>query len=162
MLTSAKELEIRTFLGAKIAAVTASSFIRRPMIDSKQDWVALLGKTNIDGEYEMRYCTVDLLQFTDSDDEGCDDDPVVNLLYQVHLFHQYKEERSDDSNSTDNFIAVLLNLRNTFLNANRSIGVLDGAESLPLIQSGYILLGADALTGTFGHSVDLQLPVEIR
>jgi hypothetical protein len=164
MLTPEKELAIREAQGTKIALLTGSVFVRRPMIDSKQDWVDLLGKENVDGEYEVKYCTVDLLSFTDSEEEGCDDDPVVNLLYGVRIFHGYKEKRSDDSNSTDDFIALILNLRNAYLNADRSVGspAIPKVESLPLIQSGFILLGEDPLSGAFGHYIDLQAPIEVR
>lgn len=164
MLDAAKELTIRTALGEKIAAITASVFIRRPMIDSKNDWVDLLGKLNVDGELEVRYCTVDLAGFTDSAEEGCDDDPVVNLTYSVHLFHEYKEGRSNNSNSTDDFTAAVLSLRNAFLDADRSLGTpaLAKVETLPLVQSGFIILGTDPVTGSYGHFVDLIASVEVR
>lgn len=162
MLTPEKELTIREAAGTKIALLTSSTFVRRPVIDSKNDWVELLGHENVDEEYELKVCTVDLLQFADSDDEGCDDDPVVVLTYGVHLFHEFKEVRSDDSTSTDDFYALVLNLRNAFLDKNRSLGDLDKVESLPLTQTSFILLGDDPLTGSFGHSVDFQLRVEVR
>lgn len=161
-LSSAKEKTIREALGTKAAALAGSAFVRRPVIDSKQDWVELLGKTNIDGELEVKVCTVDLLQFTDSDQEGCDDDPVATLVYQIHLFHQYKESRSDDSSSTDDFNAAVVDLRNAFLDKNRSLAGLSGVENLPLTQSGFIILGDDPLTGAFGHYVDLLAKVEVR
>ncbi len=162
MLTPAKELTIREALGTKIALITSSAFVRRPMISSKQDWVELLGSENVDEEFELKVCTVDLLSFTDSEEEGCDDDPVVLLTYRIHYFRQYKELRSNDSNSTDDFNADILNLRNSFLDEDRSLGDLAKVESLPLTQSGFILLGDDPLTGAFGHFIDLQLQVEVR
>lgn len=162
MLTAEKELTIREAAGTKIALLTGSTFVRRPVIDSKIDWVDLLGHANVDDEMELRVCTVDLLQFLDSEEEGCDDDPVTTLTYGVHVFHQFKESRSDDSTSTDDFNALLLNLRNSFLSNDRSLGDLPKVESLPLTQSGFILLGDDPLTGSFGHSVDLLLRVEVR
>jgi hypothetical protein len=61
MLDPTKELAIRTALGNKIAAVTGSVFIRPELFDSKQDWVESLGVQVIDGETELRACTVDLL-----------------------------------------------------------------------------------------------------
>lgn len=163
-LTPEKELQIREALGEKTAALTGSVFVRRPMIDSKQDWVELLGKENVDEELEIQACFVDFLGFTDSDQEGCDDDPVVTIDFRIHLFHEYREERSDDSTSTDDFTAVVLNLRNAFLDANRSLGspVLARVETLPLVQSGFIILGVDPLTGAFGHFVDFTASVELR
>jgi hypothetical protein len=162
MLTPEKELTIREALGEKIALITGTAFIRRPMIDSKQDWAEILGKTNVDDELEVKICTVDLLGFTDSAEEGCDDDPVVILTYSVHLCNQYKESRSDDSNSTDDFASAVLALRNKFLEKDRSLAALAKVESLPLTQSGFIILGIDPLTGSFGHFVDLQIKVEVR
>jgi hypothetical protein len=159
MLDSVKELTIREALGTKIGNLTGSVFVRRPVIDSKQDWAELLGVENVDGELELKVCTVDLMQFADSPTDGCDDDPVVTLTYQVHIFHEYKETRSDDSNSTDDFTALILSLRNTFLNSNRQLAA--GSEHLPLAQSSFILLGDDQLTGAFGHSVDLLAKVQV-
>jgi hypothetical protein len=162
MLTPEKELTIRQAAGTKVAALTGSVFLRRPVIDSKQDWVEALGVANVDDELEVRCCTIDLLQFTDSDEEGCDDDPVVTLTYIAHLFHQYKESRSDDSNSTDDFTSTLLSLRNDFLRGGRDVPGVAKAEYLPVTQSGFIILGIDPLTGSFGHYVDLQIKVEVR
>lgn len=161
-LTAEKELAIRTSLGEKVAAITNSVFIRRPLFDSKQDWTEGLGHVNIDGETEIRACTVDLYSFTDSPTEGCDDDPVVTLTYGVHLFHQYQESRTDESNSTDDFNAAVLDLRNTFLQGSRDVAGAAGSEYLPLVQSGFIILDDDPLTGAFGHYVDLQAQVEVR
>lgn len=162
-LTAAKEKSIREALGTKVALVTGSAFVRRPLIDSKQDWVTLLGVVNADDEYEIKYCTVDLAGFNDSDQEGCDDDPVVTITYQCHLFHEYKETRvADSSNSTDDFNAAFLTLRNTFLDDDRSLAALDRVESLPLAQTAFIILGTDTLTGAFGHYVDFTIAVELR
>jgi len=166
MLDAEKELTIREALGDKVAAQTGSVFVRRPLIDSRQDWAEQLGVENVDGELEIRFCTVDLLSFTDSETDGCFDDPLVTLTYGVHLFYQYKETRSDFSNSTDDFTAMLLSLRTSFLNANRGLAprgypALENVEHLPLTQSGFIILGSDELTGAFGHYVDLQVQVQI-
>ncbi len=161
MLDAAKELTIREALGQKVAGITGSVFVRRPVIDSKQDWVDLLGIENVDEEFELRYCTVDLLGFTDSPTDGCDDDPLVTLTYAVHLFHEFKEARSDDSNSTDDFTAAVLNLRSRFLETDRSLGSLERIEHLPLRQSGFIILEEDPVTGSFGHFVDLQCMVQV-
>ena len=162
MLTSAKEKTIREALGAKIAALTGTAFVRRPMISSRQDWAELLGIVNASGELELRLTTVDLAGFTDSETEGCDDDPVVFLTYRVHLFHEYVEARPDSSNSTDDFAAVVIGLRNAFLQGSRDIPGVPRAEHLPLVQSGFIILGDDPVTGAYGHSVDLEARVEVR
>jgi hypothetical protein len=160
MLDASKELAIREALGAKVAAVTGSAFVRRPVVDSKQDWAGL-GVQNIDGELELRVCTVDLQSFDDSPDYGCFDDPMVTLTYAVHVFFEFKEKRSDDSNSTDDFAAAVTSLRSSFLDADRTLASLAKVESLPLVQASFILLGDDPLTGGFGHSIDLLAKVEV-
>lgn len=160
MLDPAKELAIRTALGNRIFSVTAFVFIRRPYIDSRQDW-ASYAYANTDGELEMKVCTVDLLRFDDSTEYGCDDDPQVTLTYGVHLFMQYNEGRTDGSNSTDDFISKLLYLRYTHLTGDRAVAGVTGAEYLPLVQANSILLGDDPLTGAYGHSVDLIAKVVI-
>jgi hypothetical protein len=167
MLDPAKELIIREAIGDKISAITGYVFVRRPLIDSRADWAELLGVENADGKLEIKYCTVDLLGFADSPTDGCDDDPLTTLSYSVHLFNQYRESAvSDDSNSTDDFTATVLDLRNSFLNANRGVGPrgyppIENVERLPLVQSGFIILGEDPLTGAFGHYIDLIAKVEV-
>jgi hypothetical protein len=161
MLDPAKELAIRTALGTKVAALTGSVFIRPELFDSEQDWVEKLGVQNVDGELELKYCTVNLLQFTDSPTDGCDDDPVVFLTYQIHIFDGFTEQRSDLSNSTDDFIAKILDLRNEFLESSRNVAGVDKADYTPLTQSSLILLGDDPLTGGFGHFTDLQQRVQV-
>jgi hypothetical protein len=161
MLDPAKELAIREALGTKIAAFTQTAFVRRPMIDSKQDWVDLLGQENVDEEYELKVCTVDLVSFVNSATDGCDDDPLITLTYSAHLFFEYKETRSDDSNSTDDFVALILNLNNDFLQGDRDVDGVEGAEYLPVSQSSSILLDEDPLTGAFGHFTDLLIKVQV-
>jgi hypothetical protein len=162
MLDPAKELTIRQALGTKIGNITGSAFIRRPIIDSKQDESELLGVLNVDNEEEMHVCTVDFANFVNSATDGCDDDPMVTVTYKIHLFREYKESRSDLSNSTDDFIALVLNLNNAFLNADRSLASLPKVETLPLAQLSDIVLGDDPLTGGTGHFVDFLARVQVN
>lgn len=160
-LTAAKEQQIIDALKAKFAGVTGASNIitDMPVIDSKQDEIDLLTVQNVDDELEIKYCYLSFLGYADSETDGCDDMPVVFLDYNAHFFAQFKELRSDNSTSEKDFKAWILNTRNKFLEDNRTL--LVGCEHTPLTQSGFIILGDDPLTGSYGHFQDLTLRVEI-
>lgn len=160
-LTPAIENTIVTALKAKFEAVplVSNCLIDNPLVDSKQDAVDLLTVQNIDDETEVKYIYISFLGFEDSATDGCDDNPSVNLTYNAHLFWGYKERRSDNSTSEKDFKALVLDLRNKFLNRNRVI--LPNCETTPLRQNNFIVLGDDPLTGAYGFFVDLTVKVEI-
>lgn len=95
-------------------------------------------------------------------DDGCEDMPLVYATYNLHLFQQFNSKRADDSTSTKDMKALVLNLRNRFLETeNNARKLTENSESLPLSQNNFILLDNDPLTGYYGHFVDLKLRVEI-
>ncbi len=160
-LTPEKEIQILDALKAKFEAVAGAEnvLIENPLIDSKQDAVDKLTVQNVDGQTEVKFIYISFLGFQDSATDGCDDNPVVYLTYNAHVVWGFNEKRSDDSFSEKDFKALVLNLRNKFLNKNRTI--LADCETSPLVQSAFIILGDDPLTGAFGHIVDLTVKVEV-
>lgn len=158
-LTPEKEKQILEALKAKFELYAANVITDEPLFDSKQDVVDAITIENVDQETEVVYCKLSLSGFEDSATDGCDDEPVVFLTYTAHLFRQYKEKRSDDSTSENDLKALILNLRNKFLERGREL--LADCEHAPLRQTTFIILGDDPLTGAFGHYVDLTCRVEI-
>ena len=154
------EINLRAALAAKIRTVAANLIVDEPVIDSKHDEIELLTKENVDDEIEIVFGKLDFLKFEDSTTDGCDDEPLVTLFYKLHLFQQFKEKRSDNSTSAKDFTALILNLRNRFLQSNRMLGA-SNIEHLPLRQILVITLGEDPLMGAEGHFADFEIRVEI-
>lgn len=163
LLTPEKELLIIDALKTKFEGVSGVSnvIVENPVIDSMNDVVEILSVENSDGETEVKYIYISLLGFSDSEEDGCEDDPLLTLNYNAHIFWQFNEKRNDDSTSEKDFKALVLNLRNKFLEKNRKLSGIEMSETTPLKQQNFIILGNDALTGVYGHIVDLQTNVEI-
>jgi hypothetical protein len=160
-LTPEKELQILDALKTKTESVEGAEnvLVENPLFDSKQDVLEKVCVENVDGETEVSYIYWSLLGYEDSTTDGCDDNPVVYLIYNAHVFRGYKEKRSDNSFSEKDFKALILNLRNKFLQKNRTI--LANCETTPLKPNNFIVLGDDPLTGAYGHYYDLTLKVEV-
>lgn len=163
-LTPEKETEILAALKTKFEAVSGvdNVLIENPLIDSKQDAVEKLTVQNVDDESEVKYLYLSFAGFEDSLTDGCDDNPVVYLNYNAHLFWQYKEKRSNNTSSENDFKKLVISLRNKFLETeNNARSLAANSEHLPLKQNDFIILDDDPLTGSYGFFVDLICKVEI-
>lgn len=163
-LTPEKELEILAALKAKIVAVPGATNViaDEPLFDSKDDILDAICLQNADDETEVVYLKIDFLQFEDSETDGCEDNPVSFLSYNLHVFQQYSEKRSDDSSGLNDLKAFLINLRNRFRETdNNARQLLAGCETEPLKQNNFIVLGNDPLTGAYGHFTDLLCKVTV-
>ncbi|MBS1797457.1 MAG: hypothetical protein JSS81_26780 [Acidobacteria bacterium] len=160
-LTPEKELLILDALKAKIESVAGAEnvLVENPLIDSKQDAVERLTVQNSDDQTEVKYIYISFLGFEDSETDGCDDEPVVTLTYNAHVVWGFNERRGDESFSEKDFKALVLNLRNKFLESRREL--LPDCEHQPLKQQNFILLADDPLTGAYSHFIDLILKVDI-
>lgn len=156
-LTAEKEQQILDALAAKFALIAENVITDDSTFDSEQDVIDAITKKNVDDELEVRYCKIDFLNFKDSETDGCDDMPVVFLTYNAHLFFGYKEKRSDASTAQRDAKTCFINLRNKFLEFNRTI--MEGVEHEPLKQRTDFILGNDELTGNYGYSIDLTVRV---
>jgi hypothetical protein len=162
-LTPEKELLILAALQSKFQSVEGADnvLIENPLIDSKQDVVDLVTVPNIDDELEVKYIYLSFQGFEDSATDGCDDMPSVILKYNAHVVHCYKEKRSDASSSEQDIKALVLNLRNKFLNKNRTLTGVENSETAPLVQTNFIILDVDPLTGADAFFTDFLVKVEI-
>lgn len=165
-LTSEKEAAILEALKLKVESVPGviNVITNEPLLDSKQDilrkfCVKHAGNKN---KTEVVYLKVDFLGFEDSLTDGCEDNPVVFLSYNLHVFQGYQEIRTDGSTSAGDIKQLVINLRNEFLRTqNNARRLAAGSESTPLRQNNFIILDNDPLTGAYGHYVDLIARVEI-
>ncbi len=163
-LTPEKELLILTALKAKIETVPGAVNViaDEPLLDSKQDVLDIICRSNVDDETEVVYLKIDFLGFQDSATDGCDDNPVVFLNYNLHVFQGFKEIRSDNSTSAADLKRLVINLRNEFLRTDDNARQLaPNCESAPLRQNNFIILDNDPLTGAYGHIADLIAKVEL-
>ncbi|MCD9186711.1 MAG: hypothetical protein LUM44_09770 [Pyrinomonadaceae bacterium] len=164
LLTPAKEIDILTALKTKFEAVedVSNVIIDDDLFDSEQDVIDNLSiqKTS-DDETEVKYIYISFASFEDQTEDGCEDDPAVTLNYNAHIFWQYKEKRADNSRIANDFKALVINLRNKFLNKNRTLEGIGNCETAPLVQNHSIILDNDDLTGFYGYIADFTVPVEI-
>lgn len=139
-------------------------FTDRPLITSKQDFVAKFFKTETvaPGGAVVKYALVEFARFTDTDD-GCADNPVVLIGYNIHAFiEHYGAEGAAADNSHNELAAFILNARNIVLQSP-NITLADSTRHFlnPLTQPEMIVTDNDTVTGLEGHYVDLQLEVEV-
>ena len=164
-LTDEKEAEILEALRAKVASLpNAKNVIAdEPLLDSKQDVLKTICVQNTDKKTEVKYIKIDFLGFEDSATDGCEDNPVVYLSYNLHVFQQYVEKRKDNSTSTKDVKKLVIDLRNLFLvTENNARVILPNTETQPLTQNQFIILNDDPLTGAYGHYVDLICKVTVE
>lgn len=163
-LTPEKELLILAALKAKIESVPGAVNVvaDEPLLDSKQDFLDAICVQTSDDETEVVYLKIDFLGFEDSETDGCEDNPVSFLSYNLHAFQQYKELRGDGSSGLKDIKALLLNFRNRFLETDNNARILlAGCELQPLTQKTFIVLDNDPLTGAYGHYFDLIARIEV-
>ena len=162
-LTPEKELALRQQLKTDIETVPATGavFIKPEYFTSEQDFLDAVGKEVVAGEdLEVRFCQISFLSFEDNDQDGCEDNPAVSVRYKIHFFHQYVSERSDGSNSHDDFVAMLLNLRNNFL---QTIEIDANTEREALKQDGFMITDDESefFKGAFGHWINLIAKINL-
>jgi len=161
-LTPAKELAIREAIRSEIETLGVPTFSRRRLISSKQDFYAKLGTLAIGNKTEVRFVQMDLINFTDLVGEGIDDCPPVRLAYRLHVFFQFADLRSDDSNSTDDFIKFCLDLRH-LINELDEVDDGDGRKHSigKLTQTSDILTDNDSIADVTGHYAEFLVEVDV-
>lgn len=139
-----------------IGPLAGKVFNRRRSISSRKDFFAKLGN-DVDDKTEIRYIEIELLNIEDSETEGFDDCPVAVLTYNLHLFHEFADLRSDNSNSDKDFTELLLLLRTFFLGEQEFTITGWEIQTQPLIFSEFTQFGNDTFTDVRGHWKDLTL-----
>lgn len=93
-------------------------YAHRLWIENESEAVRKMGyKHPSSSKTEFRVLLVDYDRFEDTED-GCDDEPVYNLVYGLKLAVSHSDKRPDDSTSTDDFARFALTMRARVL-ANR-------------------------------------------
>lgn len=161
-LSETDELNIRNEIVALLLTepLAGNVFDRRRSISSRADFYRKLNVDVNDGR-EVRFIEVELLNLDDSPDEGADDNPVALLTYNFHLFHQFVDERSDDSNSDRDFTNLLIRLRRLFLNSRDFIGRRGVSDDAALTADEFTQFGPDTFTDVNGHFKDLTITIRV-
>ncbi len=162
-LTPDIELAHIAILKADIESVanTGAVFDKLMFFNSEADFAKAVGKQLAAGDdLEVQFCQISFLGFEDDPEDLCEDDPAVKIIYRLHLFHEFKQERKDGTNSHDTFAAAVLNLRNKFL---ATIQINDHTDREALVQDGYIITDDESefFKGAFGHWINLITKVEL-
>lgn len=160
-VTKEQEKAVRDAIKVKIEKFSAikNVFTRRRFISSRADYYRKLGKTVAGNRTEISFAEIRFLGWTDDENEGFEKTPAIILQYQIHLFLEFADERSDGSNSDDDFTGAILDLRNEFL-LNSNIG--DYGKGEPLTNDVFAQFGNDTLSDAEGHFIDLRLDVKHR
>lgn len=156
------ELMVRGLAAEKCRAVegVGNVFTKRFYVVGKQQYVEKLGIENAaDGDIEVRALFLEYVGYEDTP-KGCDDAPGYNLVYNLRAVQEFVDERDDGSNSSDEFAAFVMNLRDAFLR-QRNFGFPDRLYHTPLMMTDRIRIDADELTGAFGHIALFTLKVEV-
>ncbi len=164
-LTKEIELDVRAKLRTDIRSIAASGLVlaKPTYFTGKQDFVDELKKAGTQvvngGDIEVRFCQMQWIGFEDVPDD-CEDNPPVKILYKLHFFHEFISKRSDSSNSHDDFVAMILDLRNLFL---ANIVLPNNREREPLKQDGFMITGDENefFKGAFGHYQNFIVKVEV-
>lgn len=162
-LTPEVELFHRSKLKESIMEIqgTGSVFTVPEFFTSYQDFVDAVGhEVSAGDDLEVQFCQISWLGFEDSEDDPCEDNPAVKIIYRLHFFHQFEQKRLDGSNSHDTFTAMIINLRNKFL---LSIVQAPNIEREPLKQDGYIITDDESefFAGAYGHWCNLITKISI-
>lgn len=161
-ITIVEEQLCRSAIVADIDAIDLSGnvFNRRRKITSRMDFFDKLGVDVGAGdgmEREIRFVDVDLLNIEDSPDEGPDDCPVAVLTYNLHLFHEFADERPDGSNSDRDFTDLQLRLRTHYLDEREFTIPGWEIQLQPLQFPEFTQFGNDTFTDVKGYYKDLTL-----
>lgn len=156
------ELLVRGLVADKCRAVPGIGHVatKRFYVVGKQQYVEKLGIENeADGDIEVRILFVEFQGFEDTS-KGCDEAPFYNLIYSVRAFQEFIDERTDGSNSSDDFAEFVMNLRDAFL-SGRDLGFPERLLHTPLSMAQRPIVDDDPLTGAFGHILPFLLKVEV-
>ncbi|MBA3243025.1 MAG: hypothetical protein H0T60_17535 [Acidobacteria bacterium] len=156
------EAMVRGLVAAKCAAVegTGHVFTQRFYVVGKQAYVDKLGiESSADGNYEVRCLFVEFVGYEDLA-KGCEDAPHYHLIYSMRAVQEFADVREDESSSSQEFAAYVMNLRAAFLTA-RDLGFPARLHHEPLSMDERIRIDDDEMTGVFGHIAPFVLKVEV-
>lgn len=157
-LDGTTEKSIREAVAAQLdlLGVCGNIFTRRRFITSRQDFARALGKRSVDEKTEINFLEIEFLKFVDSDVQGFDDCPSIELTYGLHLFKQFVDDRTDGTNSDLDFTTAILAIRDRILRTDSFAGGVDPILTMPEFAQ----FGNDSLTDCKGHSADLVLTID--
>lgn len=166
-ITSQKEKDVLAALVRKFETVSGISNIvtTDDLLDSKQDVIAAVCVRDSDNKTIVKFCQVKYTGWRDSDTDGCDDDPVVFMRYNVHIFQAYTPKRKNGTTPYEDIKILDIELHNIFRAKNRKLydadsNALPKCESQPLVPVSDIILNDDPLIGSVGYFRDYLLEVE--
>jgi hypothetical protein len=155
-ITDEQEFRAAFLADLETFVLAGNVFPRRRSVNSRADFFKKLGKV-VSEKTEIRFVEIDLLNIEDNETEGFDDCPVANLTYGLHLFHEFADIRSDDTNSDTDFTELLLLLRSFFLSKRDYVLTNFDVQTDPIKPADFTQFGNDTFTDTIGHFKNLTL-----
>lgn len=171
--TQEKELASRNWIKDTINEVVPDLpvMITPFYFSSKEDFIAQCHQSLVDSmdksqfeAFEAYFAEITFLRFQDSDTEGCDDNPVTFVFYNVHIFKQFKDVRSAGTNSHDELLDLVVALHNKFLDDREHPTYGEALTRYPLTQPNNLQRRAESefLVGQIGDIINLQVRMEVR
>jgi hypothetical protein len=164
-ITISDEQTLRAELAADLATIPVAGnvFDRRRKFNSRQDFLQRTQQTIGTGSgktKEIRFIELELINVEDSPDEGFDDCPVAILTYNLHIFHEFNDGRTDGSNSDTDFNDAIFQLRSKFLSKRKFVsGRVQTDAGITPPGTEFTQFGNDTFTDVTGHFKDLTLKV---
>lgn len=171
--TDVKEKASRDWIKDSINAVDATLpvMVTPFYFSGKEDLIAQLHQSSVDTltkeeyeAFEASFATITFLRFQDSDTDGCDDNPVTWVYYNIHVFKQFKDVRSAGTNSHDELLALAVALHNKFLDDREHPTYGESLTRYPLTMPNNLQRRAESefLVGQIGDIINLQVRMEVR
>lgn len=132
----------------------------RVYIENEAEAVRTFGYKHPSGnKTEFRILIVDFESFEDTED-GCEDNPVFNLVYALKLVVSHQDPRPDLTTSTDDFARFVMTMRSRVL-ADRHLGDYARLRCENLTVSQPMEYGIDDETLIVGHIGQYELRVRV-
>jgi len=171
--TAAKEKASRDWAKSTINAVDPDLpvMITPFYFSGKEDFIAQVYQMQVDSMTEAQYdafessfAIITFLRFQDSDTDGCDDNPVTFVWYNIHIFKQFKDVRAAGTNSHDELLDLVVALHNRFLDDREHPTYGESLTRYPLTQPNNLQRRAESefLVGQVGDIINLQVRMEVR
>lgn len=170
---TAKEQSSRDWIKASIIEVDPSLAVMvTPFyFSSIQDFIGQCFPDQVDGmsaadyeRFEANFVEITFLRFQDSETDGCDDNPITFVWYNIHVFKQFKDVRGAGTNSHDELLDFVVALHNKFLDDREHPIYGEFLTRYPLTQPNNLQRRAESefLAGQTGDIINLQVRMEVR
>lgn len=168
-LTPQKERDIRTWIGSKLTGLPFNTTFLRSIwyYTGKQEFIqrnflSVADTIDVD-KFECDFVMLYALRPQASLTQGCEDNPVRNIFYNLHIFKSFVEVRDDNSISEDDLMELIITVENKML-INLDHPSMPGVSHTGLTPRDNIQRGVNSpfLRNVVGDYINMQFSVEVN